>query len=81
MNVVPSQHMCNQTWKTEGRSEQFVAARDYYDCPFSVLLRDIGEAAVFQNKQTRKHENKALQGSASVEGTQRKSPERAIKRR
>ena len=49
--------------------------------PFSVLLRDIGEASFFQNKQTRKHKNKAPQGSASVGGTARKSPERAIKGR
>lgn len=27
--------------------------------PFSVRLRDIGEAAFFQDKQTRKQENKA----------------------
>lgn len=48
-------------------------------CPFSVLLRDRGEAPLFQNKQTRKHENKVLRSSAMVEGTQRKSPERVIK--
>lgn len=31
MNILQSQHVCNQTWKTEGRGEQFVAKCDYYD--------------------------------------------------
>lgn len=61
MNILQSQHVCNQTWKTEGRGEQFVAKCDYYDLSLFFLffysLRDRWVAEPFQNKQTRKHTN------------------------
>lgn len=53
-----SQHVCNQTWKTEGRGEQFVAKCDYYDLSFYFFfLHDRWVARPIQNKQTRKHAN------------------------
>lgn len=50
--------MCNQTWKTEGRGEQFVAKCDYYDLSlfFFFSTRSVIDESQSRSK-TSKQEN------------------------